>query len=251
MSQQTKAAPRLREAIKTYRAQHNEELDGHTDKLLERMASSDEAAEAFERLKPKDHGRAVDGQAAIIRACIEAENLTRTFPERVKKEKMKKEWLKRRRKALRKAIATLRALLNEIISEQQKAPDPLWIRPKAPEDIVAMGLGLATFEMWIEYVAEHVAGLNLFRLRVSRKSEAPSKALSAGQFAAIGRLAEEVKYVTGRAHYGEIADLAGVIVKTEVFPEQVRRAAQRARGHWQWVKYKEPKPYTAVRSRAK
>jgi hypothetical protein len=47
-----------------------------------------------------------------------------------------------------------------------------------------------------------VAELNLFRLRVSRKSEAPSKALSAGQFAAIGRLAEEVKHVSIQAYRG-------------------------------------------------
>jgi hypothetical protein len=272
-----------RKTIEAYRAQHNEELDEHAGKVLERLAGSHEAVKAFERLKPKDDSeaaiirarqwartrgylkrlkkgnpevvkaieqlkpvKAVDGQGAIIRACIEAENLARTFPERAKKAKGRSK--RRRRERLSDAAATLRSFLNEIISEQQKPLDPLWIRPKAPEDVAAMRLGLATFERWIEYVEEHVAELNLFRLRVSRKSEAPSKALSAGQFAAIGRLAEEVKRVTGKAHYEEIADLAGVIFGTEVFPEQVRRAAQRARGHWQWVK---PKLNTTARSRAK
>jgi hypothetical protein len=36
--------------------------------LLPRLASSDKAAKAFERLKPKDD----DGEAAIIGACIKA-----------------------------------------------------------------------------------------------------------------------------------------------------------------------------------
>jgi hypothetical protein len=230
----TKAAPRLREAIKLHLTQHNEELDDQAHKLLRRLASSVKAAKAFERLKLKND----DGKAAIIRACIEAENFARAFPaQEVKKTKkmLTKKELKRRRKQLRTAVATLRGFLNEIISEQQKPPDPLWIRPKAPEDIAAMGLGLAVFERWIEYVEKHVAELNLFRLRVSRKSEDPHKTLSAGQFAAIGQLADEVKRVTGRAHYEEIADLAGVILGAEVFTDQVRYVARRARGHWEWV----------------
>jgi hypothetical protein len=241
----TRNAPRLREAIEFYLAQHNEELDEQARELLTRLADSDDAADAFEGLKLKR-----DDEGAIIRACIEAKNLARTFPERVKKAK---DMLKRR-KPLREAVATLRALLKEIIGEQHKPPDPLWIRGLEPcEDIAAMQRGLALFEKRIEYVEKQVAELNLFQLRVSRKSEAPSKTLSAGQFAAIGRLADEVKRVTGEAHYDEIADLAGVVFGTEVFPDQVHNAAThppkpRARGHWQWVK---PKLNTAARSRAK
>jgi hypothetical protein len=46
----------------------NEELDEPARDLLPRLASRDEAAKAFERLKPKDD----DGEAAIIGACIRA-----------------------------------------------------------------------------------------------------------------------------------------------------------------------------------
>src|SRR5262249_3747795 len=136
-----------------------------------------------------------------------------------------------RRKRLRKAVASLRGLLNELMSDQQQPPVPLWIRPKAPEYIAAMGLGLALFERWIEYDEKHVAQLNLFQLRVSRKSK------STGWFAALGRLADEVDRVSGAAHYEEIADLAGVILGRQIFAEQVRDAStKRAKGHWNWVR---------------
>jgi hypothetical protein len=286
---QTNDALCLGEAIKAYRAQHNEELDEHARKLLTRLAASDDAADAFERLKPKgddgeaaiirvrqsartraylkrlkkgspqivkaieqqlkpeDRGKAVHGQAAIIRACIEAENLARTFPDRVKKAKEMREMLKRRRKPLRKAVATLRRFLNEIINEQQKPPDPLWVRgPETDEDIKAMGLGLVLIERRIEYVEKHVAELNLFRLRATRKSKAPR----AGQTAVIGRFADEVRRVTGKAHYNEIADLMDIILRTRgpISCEQVRATQKPRQGHWQWVK---PKPHTVVRSRTK
>jgi len=174
--------------------------------------------------------------------------LARTFPEWAEKAKKAKKILEKRtgrprRERLRKALATLHGLLDEITREQQQPRDPLWIRPKTPEDIAAMGLGLALFERWIEHDEKHVAELNLFQLRVSRKSK------GTGQFAAIGRLADEVQRVTGEAHYEEIADLAGVILRTEIFPEQVRRAAPPRRApHLQWVK---PKLHTATRSRTK
>lgn len=217
---QTKDAPRLREAIQLYLAQHNEELDERSRKLLSRLASSDEAAEAFGRLKPRD-----DGQAAIIRACIVAENLARTFPQRLKKA----EEMLARRERLGKAAAMLRRLLNEI-SWEQKHPDPLWVRgPETDEDIKAMGLGLALFERRI-FFQKDVVGRNLFRLKVTRKSKDPS----AGQKAAIKWLAHEVKCVTGKAHEAEIKSLLKETLGTQVSPDQVR-AAQRARGHWQWV----------------
>jgi hypothetical protein len=199
VSQLTKAAPRLRGAIQRYSAKHNE-LDEHAGKLLRRLANNPESAKAFERLKPKDGSEAAGWEAAIIRACIETENLARTFADRVNKAKEKLK--RRRRERLRKAAVTLRGFLNEIIGEQQKPPDSLWIRPKAAEDIAAMGHGLAAFDRWIDYVEKTVAELNLFRLRASRKSKPSSKTLSAGQIAAIGRLADEVKHVTGKPHYG-------------------------------------------------
>jgi hypothetical protein len=210
----TRNAPRLREAIHLYLAQHNEELDEHARKLLSRLARTDKAAEAFKRLKLRE-----DGEAAIIRACIVAENLARTFPERLKK----LEEMSALREQLGNAAVTLRGLLNEI-SWEQKHPDPLWVRgPETDEDIEAMGLGLALFERRI-FFEKDVVGRNKFWLKVTRKS----KTSRAAQVATIKWLADKVDSVTGKPHYGEIADLMDVILATRkpITVDQVR-AAQR------------------------
>jgi hypothetical protein len=276
----------LGEAIKAYRAQHDEELDEHARTLLSRLARSPKAAEVFGQLKPKDgdgeapivkarqlahtrafleqvemgnpdvvqaieqqlkpkeHGQAVDAEAAIIRACVMAEHLARIFPERVKKALKMLE----RGEQHRRAVAALRVWLDEIFSEQSKLPDPLWVRGlETRDDMEAMGLGLALFERRIE-VEKHVAEVNLYQLRATqkhhlratrknqarrkpvRKMEAPAR-----QVAAVKLLADEVKRVTGKPHYAEIADLASVILRTEVSLDQVR-AAQRLRGgHREWA----------------
>jgi hypothetical protein len=266
----TRNAPRLREAIKLYVTQHNEELDEQARKLLRRLADSDEAAKAFKRLKPKnddgeaadaivrarlyeqtlkflkrlgpegikyfeqlkpsDHGKAEDGQAAIIRACIDAKNLARTFPKRLKKLEERLEHLK----PLGDAATMLRRLLNEI-SREKKHPDVLLVRgPETDEDIKAMGLGLALFARRI-FFERDLVGRNLSRLKVTRKSKTPSKTLSAGQIAAMKWFVEEVKRVTGKVHEEETRRLLKVILEAEVSPEQVR-GARRAKGHWrQWT----------------
>jgi hypothetical protein len=259
----------LREAIKAYLAQHNEELDEHARKVLTLLAGSEEAVEAFEELKPKDahsepivtarqsartraflkqlkkgnpqvvkaieqqlkpedRGEAVDGQAAIIRACIVTENLARTFPQRLKKleERLPRRREERlaRRKRLGNAAATLRTLLKQIISEQQKPLDPLVVRgPETDEDIKAMGLGLALFDRRI-FFEKDVVERNKLWLKVTRKSKAPSKTLSAGQIAAMKWFAEEVRRVTGKAHEDETRKLLKVLLGMEVSPEQARHA---------------------------
>ena len=76
---QTTAAPSLRKAIEIYRAQHNEELDEHADKLLKRLADSPKAAKAFKRLQPKDDY----DEAAIVRERQSAG--ARAFLNRMKK----------------------------------------------------------------------------------------------------------------------------------------------------------------------
>jgi hypothetical protein len=288
----------LGEAIDAFRAQYNQELDEHARKLLLNLAASDRATKAFKRLKPKkddgkaaiikacqsartrafleqvktgnpevvqaieqqlepkDRGQAVDGQAAIIRACIEAENLARTFPERVTKAQQMLECGEQ----YGRAVATLSAWLNEIISEQLKPPEPLWVRGlETRDDIEAMRLGLALFKRRIE-VEKHIADVNLYQLRATRKNQPRGKPVRkeeapARQVAAIKLLADEVKRITGKAHHGEVADLASVILGTEVSLDQVR-AGQRLRGgHWEWAARSLPdetrKPSKAARSRAK
>jgi len=208
-------------------------------------ADNPKVAQAIEQqLSPKDHGQVVNGQAAIITACIMAEHLARTFPDRVKKAQKMLE----RGEQHRKAVTTLRGLLNEIITQLQQRPDPLWVRGlETRDDIEAMGLGLALFEKRIK-VEEDVANINLFQLKASQKSHlastrrkqarrkpAAKQEAPARRVAAIKLLAEEVKRVTGNAHYQDIADLAGVIFEMDVSQDQVR-AAQRLRGgHWEWA----------------
>jgi hypothetical protein len=252
---QTKAAPRLREAIRFYLAQHDEELDEYARKLLTRLASSDEAAGAFERLKPKDDSEAAGWEAAIIRVCTEAENLARTFPQRLKKLEERLPWKQEerlaRRKRFRNAVTMLRRLLNEI-SWEQKHPDPLLVRgPETDEDIKAMGLGLALFERRL-FFEEDLVGRNLFWLKVTRKREGPSKTLSAGQIAAMKWFVDKVERVTGKAHEEETRSLLKMILGTEVSPDQVR-AARRANEHWQWMALSPPeemrKPSKEARSR--
>jgi hypothetical protein len=208
--------------------------------LLRRLASSVKAAEAFERLKPKN-----DGEAAIIRACIVTENLARTFLERLKKleERLK------RLKPLGDAAKMLRKLLNEI-SREKKHPDPLLVRgPETDEDIMAMGLGLALFERRI-FFERDLVGRSLSWLKVTRKS----KTLSAGQIAAMKWFVGEMKRITGKVHERETRCLLKVILGTEVSPEQAREA-RRASEHWQWMALGLPeeirKPQKVVRSRPK
>jgi hypothetical protein len=297
----TRNAPRLREAIELYLAQHNQELDEQARKLLRRLADSDEAAKAFERLKlknddgeatddseaaivrarqyeqtlkflnrlgpevikhfeqlkPRDHGKVEDAQVAIIRACIVTENLARTFPQRLKKleERLprKREERLARLKWLGNATTTLRALLKQIISEQQKPLDPLVVRgPETDEEIEAMKRGIALFERRI-FFERDLVGRNLFWLKSTRKGKTPSKTLSAGQIAAMKWFVEEVKRVTGKAHEGETRRLLNVLFGTEVSPEQVRDA-RRAKEHWrQWMVLTEEMrmPPKVARSRPK
>jgi hypothetical protein len=159
--------------------------------------------------------------------------LARTFPKWVKKA----EEMMARRERLGNTATTLRSLLDEISREQKNRPNPLWIRiQETREDIEAMGLGLALFERRI-FFEQRVAHLNLFRLKVTRKSKASSKTLSAGQIATIKWLVEEVKRVTGKAHEGELKRLLDVTLGTEVSLDQVRDAQpERLKGgHWQWA----------------
>jgi hypothetical protein len=225
----------LQKAIEAYRAAHEQQLDQRSRALLVRLGSDSRAVRAFARLKLKHD----EDEAAIVRACVEAEQLSRpaAFAKRVKKAQA----AKKQTEELRKAAAILRRFVNKVAAEQKNAPDPLWMRQlEWPDNLAAMGRGLAQIERRIE-AEVHLAELNLFRLGATRKSGAAE----AGRIAAIKWLANEVKRITDKAHLSEIADLAGAIVGTDVSLDLVR-AAQRARGQWQWIA-----PKLSARSRAK
>jgi hypothetical protein len=191
--------------------------------------------------------RQADHTMLFFKACIEAEQLARTF--RQLNEDVQKELaqLPEHRKAARR----LRGFLGDkkkktgIISKQKEPSesDPLLpqllSRQSVPfDEIDAMGGGLALLEMRID-AAEHVAKLNLSRLGVTHKS----KGKNAGRVAAIKWLANSVKdlkkLATGdlripNSNMNQIAKLALVILGEYVSVEQVR-AALRARGHFKWI----------------
>lgn len=68
-------APRLRAAVEAYRIEHKGKLDQHALAVLRRLTKSSYAADAFKSLKLKDCRVA----ERILTACIEAEQLARTF----------------------------------------------------------------------------------------------------------------------------------------------------------------------------
>jgi hypothetical protein len=71
----------LPEAIALYRAEQQSKFPREALTLLARLADDRNAAEAFARLKLKDR----TAEAAVIAACIEAEELARTFEQRAAK----------------------------------------------------------------------------------------------------------------------------------------------------------------------
>jgi hypothetical protein len=164
---------------------------------------------------------------------------------------------------LRKCAGDLRSFLGDknkqtgIISEQLSESDKmlphLLSRQLVPlDEIEAMGRGLALLEMRVA-TAEDVAKLNLFRLRVTRKSQSKD----AGRIAAIKWLAHSVKELKTRAtgnlridnpNMKQIANLAQVILGgDDVFIDQVR-AALRGHAPWKWVV---PKDLGVARSPSK
>jgi hypothetical protein len=104
------------------------------------MAAASEARAAFDQL---DWSKGGDDEVLFVGACVDAEQLARTFLQRVRKAKAKLQ----QAKELRKALAVLRSFLEELIDEQKEPSDPLRVRElEPPEHIEAMGYGLALFE---------------------------------------------------------------------------------------------------------
>src|SRR6516165_3387354 len=91
--------PRLGEAIKAYRAKYEDQLDGPARQVLKRLEGSERARKAFARLgwlktadgrtcTFPDEGRTEpDAAMAIIKACIEAQQLAGTCPQRIEEQK--------------------------------------------------------------------------------------------------------------------------------------------------------------------
>jgi hypothetical protein len=219
--------PSLREAIKAYCAEQKK-LDKPALELLNRLDKSPSAAEAFERLKLKDRR----AEACVLTACIEAEDIARTFDQRVKNQKD----VSMRAKRWNEAVAVLRKFASEVA--EKKAPLrvvlaglDLWsltiFEPPADEEALTRALDLiASFIEWRRGIAEaNIAHLATRKRGIKR----------AGENAAIGVLAAGVydaarkPPLTGKPHLRQVADLAEVIFGTaaEVSPERVREVRRK------------------------
>lgn len=212
----------MRDAIDAYCAERKDTLDQRALNLLARLANSSDAAKAFERLKLKDRRE----EAKVLTTFIQAEDLARTFPQRITKAKMTLVRLERHGRA----VAGLRTFVDELIAQQKNPPafDLLSARIlEPPANIVAMKRGLDHIADRIE-AGRRVAKEDVLRLGATRKSQIKR----AGQNAAIGWLGEGVRRTTGKPHLPVVADLAQVTIGAEVSVDRVRHAVRTRKREW-------------------
>jgi hypothetical protein len=218
---------RLHDAINAYCANHS--LDEAARGLLDRLADGDDAATAFRRLQLRDQR----DEMAILTTCIQADQLFRTFPRRIKK--AEKTLALAQVERLDRAVATLREFVEELVAKEKAPPEFDWLSAVIPsDDTAAMKKGLYFIAQRIKQ-DRRVAKEELLRFGVTRKKGRSSSkiALLAKQNAASGFLAEGVRRVTGKAHLGAVRKIAEVILDTEELSEdRVRNAARLRDREW-------------------
>jgi hypothetical protein len=205
----------LREAIKAYRALWKGSLEPWALDLLARLADSPDAAEAYERLRLGDR----QDEFGLLHACIGVELLARTFPQRIKK---LKETLERGER-LREAVAALRVFVGEFPTKPEPPNFDLVLQNMwdLPANIAAMKDGLELISKRIELI-QCVAKEDEVRLGKNRKAHTKK----AAENAAIWWLASAVRTYSGKTNRKEVADLAQVILKTEVSVDRVSHAVR-------------------------
>jgi hypothetical protein len=127
------AKDRLRAAIAAYRASAGGSLDENEQKVLDRLAPGKHAAEAAEVFAKFE----ADDRAArmILKACVEADLLNRSFLDRLNAEKESLSRLEQ----LDKSVADLSAFVSEL---NQHPPDQLAAYATyGGDDVAAMRLG--------------------------------------------------------------------------------------------------------------
>jgi hypothetical protein len=226
----TAAKAALRKAVEAYRAEHEgwgragrKGMERCALELLARLASSNEAAEAFGRLKLKD-GRERD----FVALCILTAELARTFPKRISSEQEMSARLERHDKAvsdLRKFVNGQMTRFSDFLVPQTDLPPSWGLRRTIdlPEEFGAMMHGLDLIAETIKK-RRHIGEAVMAEWRVTRKKRHED----AGNIAAIGHLKEEVCRLTGKPHIAEIRKFVPVIFECEV-PEKSVTYALRAR----------------------
>ncbi len=219
----------LCKAVNAYRAEakHYGKLDKWALELLERLANSNEAAEAFERLKLKD-GRGRD----FVMLCIFTAELARMFPKRISSEQDMSARLRRHDEAVRDLRLFVK---NQMTGSPQIVPQtgspqtdfpPSWSLRRTidlPEEFGAMMRGLDLIAETIKK-RRHIGEAVMREWRVTRKKRHED----AGNIAAIRHLKKEVCRLTGKPHIAEIRKFVPVIFGREVPSQYALRARKKA-----------------------
>jgi hypothetical protein len=214
ISSQRAGAPNLYDTIKQYRREQQDKLDKRALTLLARLADSPDAAKAFKRLKP--HHRDVPGVTAVhgsnlLLWCTQAELVYRAFPQEITKAK--------ERLVQKERLDTAVAELRKFVAAQNAWPP---FGKLSPANIATMKHGL---DLIVERIDEcrHDARDTEPRLGATRKTQVKE----AAENAAIWFLANNVQFATGKPHWQEVANLAHVILETDVTAERVRHAVRK------------------------
>jgi hypothetical protein len=196
-------------------------LDPHAIAVIKRLEGEQRAADAFKifNIGPKKGAR-------IIQACMEADELARTFDARMRLERrmLGRDGKPGRADKLEKEIADLKAFFGEV---NRPRSDYLSAGiTYSDEDVSAVKRGLYLLSNAIS-ARRQVAEETLLRLGATRKNRG-----QAGKTAAIGWIAEAVRHRCGRPHLRATAELAEVVLRCEVSLDRLRGAEQTRRREW-------------------
>ena len=224
-------ALRLRESIKAYSgAATNNRLDKRARDLLARLASDGDAGDVFGRLNPRDQR----AEACLLTACIEADEIARTFHARMKTQKNA---LGRARR-WDEAIAVLRKFVDEV-GEQNEilrvglASLDLWslsifVPPAKTADLEdALDLIESSIE-WRRGIAE----ANLAHLGATRDTLTKTAAENAAIWVLAAGIysAARISPLPGKLHLREVADLSQVVLRpASISIERVRQLIRKRR----------------------
>lgn len=175
----------------------------------------------FERLKLTNRSQ----EHRILITLIEAEQLARTFQKRITDRKLLLEKLDQ----VLESVTRLKAFVDEIAAEQTDftSSDRLSAKIKEPANVNTMRQGLSLINDRV-LAGQRVAKEDHGRLGVTRKSNMKQ----ASQNAAIGWLAEGVRRITGRPHHLIVADLAQIVLNTEVSLDRVKQTLRVRSREW-------------------
>ncbi len=206
----------LRSAISAYHELIGTELTDASQAVISRLEADSGSVMAFEKLSTN-----TGGLARIIVACIEADELLRTFRNQLNTET-----------EMRKRLAALDSAAADLLSFVEETQRPRSDRLSAliqddPQTIADMIRGISLVRGLIGSRNRLTIETPL-RLGATRKTKDEAAAI-----AAIGWLAEGVRRICGQPHTEATADLCQALLGYEVSLDRVREA-ERTRRDREW-----------------